>query len=173
MSSSLHTRPPCPSPTPGVHPNPCLLSQQCHPTISSSVIPFSSCPQSFPASGSFQMSQLCASGGQSIGVSASTSAKPDLHVPKHISWQLGRIIQHKAYFIIKCWLSHVIYWTLYWKGRTDVCWCTDCSPSWSHTDWELWITATTQHHERECGSTWLDPDSKFEISFWWMRTQHS
>ena len=61
-----HTRPPCPSPTPGVHPNPCPLSQWCHPTISSSVIPFSSCPQYFPASGYFQMSQLFASGGQSI-----------------------------------------------------------------------------------------------------------
>ena len=64
---------PCPSPTPGVHPNPCPLSQWCHPAISSSVITFSSCPQSFPALGSFQMSQLFASGGQSIGVSASTS----------------------------------------------------------------------------------------------------
>ena len=60
-----HTRPPCPSPTPGVHPNPCPLSQWCHPTIPSSVVPFSSCPQSFPASGSFQMSQIFASGGQS------------------------------------------------------------------------------------------------------------
>ena len=59
-----HARPPCPSPTPG---------QWCHPTISFSVVPFSSCLQSFPASGSFQMSQLFASGGQSIGVSASTS----------------------------------------------------------------------------------------------------
>ena len=63
----------CPSPTLGVHPNPCPSSRWCHPTISSSVFPFSSCPQSFPASGSFQMSQLFASGGQSIGVSASTS----------------------------------------------------------------------------------------------------
>ena len=68
-----HTRLPCPSPTPGVYPNSCLLSWWCHPTISSSVVPFSSCLQSFPASGSFQMSQLFASGGQSIGVSASTS----------------------------------------------------------------------------------------------------
>ena len=82
MSDSLwphepqHARPPCPSTTPGVHPNPCPLSQWCHPTISSSVIPFSSCPQSFPASGSFQMSQLFASGGQSIGVSASTWVLP-------------------------------------------------------------------------------------------------
>ena len=70
-----HARPPCPSPTPGVHPNSCPLSQWCHPTISSSVVPFS-CPQSFPASGSFQMSQLFASGGQSIGVSALTSVLP-------------------------------------------------------------------------------------------------
>ena len=73
---SQHTRPPCPSPTPRVHPNPCPSSQWCHPTISSSIVPFSSCPQSFPASGSFQMSQLFASGGQSIGVSASTSVLP-------------------------------------------------------------------------------------------------
>ena len=71
-----HARPPCPSPTAGVYPNPCPWSQWCHPTISSSVIPFSSCPQSFPASGSFQMSQLLASGGRSIGVSASTSVLP-------------------------------------------------------------------------------------------------
>ena len=59
-----HTRPPCPSPTPGVHPNSCPSSQWCHPAISSSVIPCSSCLQSFPASGSFQMSQLFDSGGQ-------------------------------------------------------------------------------------------------------------
>ena len=73
---SQHARPPCPSATPGVHPNSCPLSRWCHPSISSSVVPFSSCPQSFPASGSFQMSQLFAWGGQSIGVSASTSVLP-------------------------------------------------------------------------------------------------
>ena len=71
-----HTRPPCPSPTPGVHPNPCPLSRWCHPTISSSVVPFSSRPQSFPASGSFQRSQIFTSGGQSIGIAASTSVIP-------------------------------------------------------------------------------------------------
>ena len=71
-----HTRPPCPSPTPGIYPNSCPLSQWCHLTISSSVVPFFSCPQSFPTSGSFQMSQLFASGGPSIGVSASTSVLP-------------------------------------------------------------------------------------------------
>ena len=71
-----HARPPCPSPTPGVHTNSSPLSQWCHPTISSSVVPFSSCLQSFPASGSFQMSQLFTSGRQSTGVSASTSVLP-------------------------------------------------------------------------------------------------
>ena len=71
-----HTRPPCPIPTPRVHPNPCPWSWWCHPTISSSVIPFSSCPQSFPASGSFQISQLFASVSQNIGISASTSVLP-------------------------------------------------------------------------------------------------
>ena len=82
MSNSLwphesqHARPPCPSPTPGVPPNPCPSSRWCHWTISFSVVPFSSCPQSFPASGSFPMSQLFASGGQSIGVSVSASVLP-------------------------------------------------------------------------------------------------
>ena len=82
MSDSLwphepqHARPPCPSPTPGVHLNPCPLSQWCHPAISSSVVPFSSCSQSLPASGSFPMSQLFAWCGQNIGVSASTSLLP-------------------------------------------------------------------------------------------------
>ena len=71
-----HTRPLCPLPIPRVHPNPCPLSQWCHPTISYFVVPFSSCPQSFPASGSFQMSWLFASGGQSIGDWASTSVLP-------------------------------------------------------------------------------------------------
>ena len=71
-----HTRPPCPSPSPRVHPNPCPSSRWCHPTISSSVIPFSSCLQSFPASGCFQVYQLFAWSGQSIGVSASTSVLP-------------------------------------------------------------------------------------------------
>ena len=71
-----HTRPPCPSPPPGVYSNSRALSQWCHPTISSSVIPYSSHPQSFPASGSLQMSQFFASGNQSIGVWASTSVSP-------------------------------------------------------------------------------------------------
>ena len=90
-----HARPPCPSPTPGVHPNPRPLSQWCHPAISSSVIPFSFCPQFLPASGSFLRSQLFTSGGESIRVPASTSVLPNEH-PGLISFrmeisQTGRI----------------------------------------------------------------------------------
>ena len=82
MSDSLrphglqHARLPCVSPTPGVYSNSCPSGRWCHPTISSSVFPFSSSLQSFPASGSFQTSQLFTSGGQSIGVSASASVLP-------------------------------------------------------------------------------------------------
>ena len=82
MSDSLwphglkHARPPCSLPTHGIYSNSCPLSQWCHPTISSSAVPFPSCPQSFPASGAFQMSQFFPSGGQSIGVSASASVLP-------------------------------------------------------------------------------------------------
>ena len=82
MSDSLwphepqHASPACPSPTPRVYPNSCPLSWWCHLTISSSVVPFSSCLQSFPASGPFQMSQIFTSGGQNIGVSVSTSVLP-------------------------------------------------------------------------------------------------
>ena len=89
-----HTRTPSPSRTSGAYPNSCPLSQWCHATISSSVVPFFSCPQSFPASESFQMSQIFASGGQSIGVSASTSVLPiniqdwfPLGWTSWISWQ--------------------------------------------------------------------------------------
>ena len=197
---SLHARPPCPSPAPGVHSDSRPSSQWCHPAISSSVVPFSSCPKSLPASESFPMSQLFTRGGQSTGVSALASFLPkntqgwspsewtgwislqskgvsrvffnttvqniessalsllhsptltsihdywkcpdksieswkyklkiySIHLPygtsvlilaylryaqnTYIRLQLGRIIWHKAYFIIKCWFSPVIYWTLY------------------------------------------------------------
>ena len=101
MSDSLwphglqHARPPCPSPTPRVYPNSCPLSQWYHLTISSTVIPFSFCLQSFPASGSFPVSQLLVSHGQSIRVSASTSVLPmniqdwsPLEWPGWISWHI-------------------------------------------------------------------------------------
>ena len=130
MSDSLqppglqHSSPPCPSPTPGVYSNSCPLSQWCHPTISSSVIPFSSHLQSFPASGSFPMSQFFALGGQSIVVSASASVLPMIIQDQFpLGYRLGlfavqrtlknllqhhsskaSILQHSAFLIVQ--LSH-------------------------------------------------------------------
>ena len=113
MSDSLrphelqHTRPPCPSPTPRVYPDSCPLSRWCHPTISSSVSPFSSCPQSFPASGSFQMSQFFASGGQNIGVSASTSVLPvNIQVWFPLGWTGWVSLQSKG--LLKVFFSTTI-----------------------------------------------------------------
>ena len=103
MSNSLrpcglqHARPPSPSPTPGVYPNSGPLSRWCHPTISSSVIPFSSCPQSFPASGSCQISQLFASGGQSIRASALASVLPmDIQGWFPLGWTRLMSVQSKG-----------------------------------------------------------------------------
>ena len=96
-----HTRPPCPLPTPGAYPNSCPLSQWCHSTVSSSVVPFSSCPQSFSASESFQMSQLFTSGGQSNETSASASVLPMSIQGSFPLWLTGLIsLQSK-------WLSRV------------------------------------------------------------------
>ena len=87
----------CPSPTPGVYPNSCPLSQWCHPAISSSIIPFSSCPQSLPASGSFPMSQLFSWGSQSIGVSASASVLPmNIQDWSPLGWTGGISLQSKG-----------------------------------------------------------------------------
>ena len=85
---SQHARPPCPSPTSGVHSKSCASSRWCHPAISSSVVPFSSCPKSLPASGSFPMSQLFAWGGQSTGVSAWTSVLPPNEHPGLVSFRM-------------------------------------------------------------------------------------
>ena len=131
MSSSLqphglqHVRPSCLSPPPRVYSNSCLLRWWCHPTISSSVVPFSSCLQSFPESGSFPMSQLFASGGQSIGVSAAASVVPvNIQDWSPLGWtgwislqfkglsrvffntavQKASILQHSAFFMVQ--LSH-------------------------------------------------------------------
>ena len=96
---------PCPSPTPGVHSNSCPLSRWCHPAISSSIIPFSSHLQSFPASGSFQMSQLFASGGQSIGVSASTSVLPmNTQDWSPLGWTGWTSLQSKGLWSILCFV---------------------------------------------------------------------
>ena len=97
LHGQQHARPPCPSSTPRVYSNSCPLRLWCHPTISSSVIPFSSCPQSFPTSRSFQMSQLFASGGQTIGVSASTSVLPmNTHDWSPLGWTGWISLQSKG-----------------------------------------------------------------------------
>jgi len=109
-----HARPPYPSPTPGVHSNSCPLSWWYHPTISSSVVPFSSRPQSFPASGSFQMSQFFPSGGQSIGVLASISVLP-MNIQNWflLGWTGWISLQSKG-------LSRVFYNTTLQKHHTSV-----------------------------------------------------
>ena len=142
MSDSLqphglqHARPPCPSPTPGVYPNSCPLSQWCHPTISSSVVPFS-CPQSFPASGSFPMNQLFTSGGQSTGVSASTSVLPintqdwfPLGWTGWISLQsmvFSRVFSNKRYFIQGS-LSDMLHLQTEFKSFSLCCFSHQFSP---------------------------------------------
>ena len=124
MSDSLrphgleHARPPCPSPTPGVYSNLYPSSWWCHPTISSSVVPFSSCLQSFPASGSFQMSQFFVSGGQSIGASVLPMNIQDWFplgwtvwislqskgLSRVFSHTIVQILWHSAFFMVQ--LSH-------------------------------------------------------------------
>ena len=91
-----HSRPPCPSPTPGAYSDSCPSCQWCHPTISSSVVPFSSCLQSFPASGSFPMSQFFASGGQSIGVSASSVLPMNIQDRFSLGWTGWISLQSKG-----------------------------------------------------------------------------
>ena len=145
-----HTRPPCPSPTPGVYSDSCPLSRWCHPTISSSVIPFSHL-QSFPALGSFQMSQFFTSGGQSIGVSASGSVLPvNIQDWSPLAWtgwisfsmdwldllavqgtlksllqhhsSKASILGHSAFFIVQ--LSHPYMTTWFIPvSHTKNCWC--------------------------------------------------
>ena len=117
VSSSLwpyglqHARLPCPSPTPEACSNSCPLSQWCHPSISSSVIPFSSCPQSFPASGSFSMWWLFATGGQNIGASASASAPP-MNIQSWFPLGLTDLIS-----LLSKELSRVSSSTIVWKHR--------------------------------------------------------
>ena len=153
MSDSLrphelqHARPPCLSQTPGVYSNPCQLSEWCHPAISSFVVPFSSCPQSLPASGSFPMSQLFAWGGQSIGVSASASVLPmnsqDLYPSGWTGWislqskGLSRVfsnttVQKHQFFSTQLSSqsnSHIHTWPLKNHGldQMDLCWQSNVS----------------------------------------------
>ena len=146
---SQHARPPCPSQTPGVCSNPCPLSQWCHPIISSSVVPFSSCPQPLPASGSFPMSQLFTWGGQSIGVSASASVLPmNTEDWSPLGWTVwislqskglsrvfsNTIVQKHQFFSTQLSSqsnSHIHTWPMYWKNhsldQTDLCWQSNAS----------------------------------------------
>ena len=107
-----HARPPCPTLTPGAHPNSCPLSQWCHPAISSSVVPFSSNPQSFPESESFQMSRFFASGGQSIGVLASISDLPGL-ISFRMNWLDLLVVQGT----LKSLLQHH-------SSKASILWCS-------------------------------------------------
>ena len=118
-----HTRPPCPSPKPGAYSNSCQLSCSCHPTISSSVVPFSSHLQSFPASGSFQMNQFFPSGGQSIGVSASAS-DICIHVSVLFQFRLLQSIEQGSlrYTVGPCSLSEL---------NIALCICQSQTPSQS------------------------------------------
>ena len=115
----MNRRPPCPSPTPGVHPNPCPSSRWCYPTISSSVVPFSFCLLSFPASGSFPMSQLFSSGGWSIGVSASTSVLSVNTQDWSLGWtgwtRVGSLSLHQGIFLTQGWNWGLLHcrWILY------------------------------------------------------------
>ena len=146
---SQHARPPCPSQTPGVYSNSCPSSRWCHPAISSSVVPFSSCPQSLPGSGSFPISQLFKWGGQSIGVSASASVPPmntqDLSPWGWTGWisllskGLSRvfsnttvpkasIFRHSAFFTVQlCWGILIP-----WPGIEPV---SPAVEAWSHNHW--------------------------------------
>ena len=141
MSNSLwphelqHARPPSPLPTPGVYSNSCPLSLWCHPTVSSSVVPFSSCPQSLPASGSFPMSQSFASGGQSIGASASASVFPmniqDWSPLGWIGWVslpskgLSSLLQHHSSKASILWHSAFFTVQLLHPDTVNKYWCRD------------------------------------------------
>ena len=153
MSDSLwlrglqHTRLPCPSLSPGICSNSCPLSQWRHATISSSVAPFSSCPQSFPASGSFPMSQIFISGGQGIGATASASVLPmniqgDFLqdwvvcfpcIPRDSQDSSSTTVQKHQFFGAQPSLwskSHIRTWLLektYYTDYTDLCWQSDFS----------------------------------------------
>ena len=154
MSDSLpphglqHTRLPCPSPTSGVSLNSCPLSQWCHPTISSSVIPFSSCLQSFPAWESFPVSQFFASGGQSIEASASASV-----LPMNIQDWLDRFAVQAT---LKSLLQHH-------SSKASILWCSASLQSNPHIHkWPLGYSPeghkeldTTEHDHKTRWTTWL------------------
>ena len=141
---SQHARPPCPSPAPEVYPNSCPLSRWCHQTISSSVVPFSSCPQSLPASESLQMSQLFAWGGQSIWVTASALVLPTNTQDWSLGWTgwislqskgLSRVFSNNAvqnHQLFSAQLSPPLksihdHWKNHSLDWMDVCWQSNVS----------------------------------------------
>ena len=154
-----HTRPPCPSPTPRVHPNPCPLSRWCHPAISSSVVPFSSCLQSFPGSGSFPVSQLCIRCPKYLSFIFSISASNDIH----------------GWFPVGLTIKHVfIFQETDFEAETPILWTPHAKSwlTWNDPDagerlragrkgddrgWDSWIASPTQW-------TWVWASSG---SWWW------
>ena len=125
-----HARPPCPSSTPGVYPNSCPLSRWCHRTILSSVIPFPSCLQTFPASGSFPMSRFFASGGQSFGVSASISS-PSNEYSGLISFRMDWLDLLEIQGTLKSLLQHH-------SSKASILPCTQVS-LWSNSHIHTWL----------------------------------
>ena len=133
MSNSLrshesqHARIPCPSPTPRVHPNSYPSSWWCNPAISSSVFPFSSCPESLSASGSFPVSQLFTWGGQSIGVSASASVLPmNIHLINHINKLNFKLIclNHNRSIVLPTSDNNFIENKNFWKNSENISQCS-------------------------------------------------
>ena len=139
-----HTRPPCHSLSPGACSVSCPLHRWCHPTISSSVIPFFSCPQSFPASGSFLMSQLFASGSQSFRASASASVLPmNIQDWVPLGWTGLISLQSKG-------LSRVFSTTTVWKHQSF-----SAQPSlWSNSHIHTWLLEETREGRRNCEDRW-------------------
>ena len=137
---SQHARPPCPSPTPRLYPNPCPLSQWCHPATSSFAVPFTSCPQSLPASGSFPVSQLFTWGSQSIGISASTKVLPMNTQDWSLGWTGWIFLQFKGLSSLLQFHSSKAsvprrptltsihdHWKNHSLDQTDLCWQSNVS----------------------------------------------
>ena len=132
-----HARLPCLSPTPGACSNSCSLSRWCHPTISSSIVPFSSCLQSFPASGSFLMSQLFTSGSQSIGVSASASILP-MNIQDWFPLGLRGLISLQSKGLSSVFTSTTI-WKHQFFGAQPSLWSNSHIHTWLLEKPELWL----------------------------------